>query len=123
MIDKFIDKIIDLIGGSNPDLPKTGDLAWATTLISGNPIYSIGQGLIYNNVTFRVIVRGSKDNTALQKAEAIYNTLNDVTNVDYTGGHIIKIVASDTPNYAYRDENDRVLYNTTFIAKIQAEEE
>jgi len=126
----FITKIRNLIANGtslaltsvfSPELPQTGDNICCVTMLGGNPTYNLC-GNEYYTITFRTLVRGTtNDTTTRTLADEIYNTLNLEQNETFTTGTIIHILATSTPVYIGKDENQRVLYNITFGAKVKGE--
>jgi hypothetical protein len=125
--EKFITKIRDTIIAETsfttcftPDLPQDGDNLCAVTLLTGNSINDLGNNNEYNTLTFRVLIRGTQNDTTTRAlADEVFNKLHLLKNISYIGGYIINIVANNTPIYVGRDENQRILYNITFNSLVK----
>lgn len=127
-IESFITKIRNLIADGttlaladvySPQLPQEKENICAVTLVGGNPQYNLC-GSSHLEITFRVLVRGTtNDTTTRALVDDIYSALNLQNNVTSGTNTIVNILASTTPIYVGKDENQRILYNITFRAIVE----
>jgi len=123
----FITKIRELIIANtsiekaySPDLVPDGDNICCVTALGGSITNNLCNEVEYTNNTIRVLIRGTEnDKTTRALAFEIYNYLHLLKNISYTGGYIINIVASSTPIFVGRDENNNILYNITFNVLVK----
>lgn len=122
----FITKIRELIEATSivkaysPDLVQDGEDICAVTLLSGNTTNALNNTMLYSGLQFRVLIRGSQNDKDTRKlADEVFNALHLQKDIDFTGGKIINVVATSIPQYAFRDENQRVHYNITFNANVE----
>ena len=130
MFQNFIAKIRNIIADNTtlaltdvftPYLPQDDENICCVTLLAGSTINNLCE-LEYNDVVFRILVRGnSNDTTTRALVDEIFTVLHLKTSVSFTGGKIINIVATSTPVYVGIDENERILYNITFNAKVKGD--
>jgi hypothetical protein len=105
----------------SPELPQAGDNICCITLLGGTPEFNLTGQAQYTQ-TFRTLVRGTQnDATTRALADEIYNALNLQKNVVFNSSKIIIILATTTPIYVGKDENQRVLYNITFNLIVEGE--
>ncbi len=130
MIDTegFITKIRNIIANStslslndiySPDLPQEKENIVAVTLLTGNVDYNLcSQDYWYP--TFRTLIRGtSNDTTTRALCDEVYNALQLKEGVIFNSFEIVQILATTTPIFVGKDENQRNLYNITFQAKVK----
>ncbi len=129
MSEEFITKIREIIETTSiekaysPDLQTNGENICAVTLLAGSITNGSCKRMLYSSPTFRVLIRGNKDDKNTRKlADEVINALNLLKNVNFTGGRVIGIEATSPPIYAFRDENQRIHYNITFQADVEMEE-
>lgn len=126
--EKFITKIRNLIADNttlaltdvySPQLPQEKENICAVTLVGGNPQYNLC-GSSHLDITFRVLVRGTtNDTTTRALVDDIYSALDLQYDITIDSNTIINILASTTPIYVGKDENQRILYNITFKAIVE----
>jgi len=127
MTEKFITKLREIMIANtsltkvySPALPQTGDDIACITIQGGNSTNNLCNKVLYNDISFRVLIRGTEnDTTSRALCDSVYNYLHLLKDISYTGGYIINIVASSLPIYVGKDENQRILYNITFVAKVR----
>lgn len=124
----FITKIRNIIidGTSftkayTPDLTQAiEDKACCVTLLTGSTSDNLCNVNEYNTLTFRVLIRGLQNDTDVRiLADEVFNALHLLKNITFTNGKIINVLATSTPIYAGRDDNDRIMYNITFKANVE----
>lgn len=124
----FITKIRNIIADStslslndiySPDLPQEKENIVAVTLLTGNVDYNLcGQDYWYP--TFRTLIRGSKNDAETRAlCDEVYNALQLKEGVIFNSFEIVQILATTTPIFVGKDENQRNLYNITFQAKAK----
>lgn len=126
MLENFITKLREYIilktsfsTCYTPDLPQDGNNVCCVTLLTGTPINSLKSNL-YNLITFRVLVRGSSNDTTTRAlTDEVWNELHLLKDISFTDGKIINIYGNNTPVYVGRDINNRILYNMTFNANVK----
>ena len=128
--NEFITKIRNIIANGtslaltdvySPELPSEKTSICAVTLLAGSNAYDLCDSS-YFDLTFRVIIRGtSNDTTTRDLVDEIYNTLNIQSNVSFTGGKIVQILADTTPVYVGKDENNNNVYNISYRAIVEGE--
>lgn len=127
-IESVITKIREtIIAGTSfntcfsPDLPQDGDDVCCVTLLAGNTTDSLCNANLYNTLTFRVLIRGTQNDTTTRAlADEVFNALHLQKDITLKDGYIINIIAG-TPIFVGRDENQRILYNTTFTMNVKGE--
>ena len=127
---EFITKIRNIIANGtslaltdvySPELPSEKTGICAVTLLAGNNTYNLCDNS-YFDLTLRVIIRGtSNDTTTRDLVDDIYNALNMQSNVSFTGGKIVQILADTTPVYVGKDENNNNVYNITYRIIVEGE--
>lgn len=102
----------------SPELPSEKTNIVAVTLLTGENLYNMC-GTSHYELIFRTIVRGdSNDNTTRGLVDNIYNSLNlkqDTTN------NIVQIMATSTPIFVGKDQNNNNVYNITYRAIVEGE--
>lgn len=126
MISEFIDKLIELITELgyktvSPAFSQDNENNVCVTILNGQVENNSCGKITPLNVPFRVLTRpnNESDSESLEMSEKILNKLNVLNDVEYGNYAIVIITAQNTPNYAYTDENNRVLYNTFFNAILE----
>ena len=103
----------------SPDLPHNDEMCSAVSLGQGDNQRAIGQNILYSEIPFYVLVRGTTNDKETRKLiDSIFNlldmkeniTLNDVTTT---------LIRCNTPNYAFRDENQRIYYNINCFVRVE----
>ena len=124
----FITKIRNIIAENtglsltdifSPELPQEKENIVAVTLLTGNADYNLcGQDYWYP--TFRTLIRGSKNDTETRAlCDEVYNALQLKEGIVFNSCEIVQILATTTPIYVGKDENQRNVYNITFEAKVK----
>lgn len=104
----------------SPDLPQDVEKCCSVALESGNPIRSIGCTNYYEIPCYSII-RGTKnDKETRELAQKVFEALEGKLNIIKNNTKIINILCQ-TPNYAFRDENQRIHYNINFEIKVESE--
>jgi len=113
------------ISAYSPELPiaddNDDDYAAAVTMLGGTVQNSLGTSRLYNNVLFRVIIRGLRNNDTDIRAmvDSVYDKLNMANGIALTSSKIVLIYADTDVQYIGKDDNERILYNINFRAIIE----
>ncbi len=103
----------------SPDLPQTDEICSSVTLGNGSSQSSLPKNILYSDISFYILVRGtSNDKDTRKLADDIFNQLHMKENIVLNGARIILILCQ-TPNYAFRDENQRIHYNINCKCKVE----
>ena len=107
----------------SPDLPQNNDMCCAVYLGTGTNTRAINKKIVYSEIPLYVIIRGSSnDKETRQMVDSIYNQLDMIHNQQLNNTQVI-LISCLTPNYSYRDENQRIHYSITCNCKIEWSEE
>lgn len=103
----------------SPDLPQNEELCCAIQLMTGNNIRSLSQNILYSEIPFYILIRGNlNDKETRAMTDKIFNHIDMITNIGNDKLKII-LISCDTPNYAFRDENQRIHYNINCRLKVE----
>lgn len=104
----------------SPDLPQQQENCCSISVGAGNSVRSLCKSL-YNIINCSILVRGTANDKETRKlADKIFYKLDNLTNLKYNDSRIIQILC-DTPNYAFRDEKQKIHYNINIEVKIESE--
>ena len=126
-MNNFIEKIVSLLsttsllGVYSPSLKENEKGIAAIQLLpsANNTINSLENNLLYKNVSFSVVIKGSNDDSySLGLADEVFNKLHNVLEESFTGGKIINMECS-TPAFAYTTENEYIVYVVNGTAQVQ----
>ena len=102
-----------------PDLPKEVVNGVAITLLGGDTTNNICNGIEYADISGRVLVRGSENDTETRKlCDEIFNALHLLYDYEFDYGKIINVVCQ-LPVFVGKDENNINVYNITFNLKLR----
>lgn len=127
MIDSlvtFLRKEIEKTGYKcySPDLPQNDEIIVALSLGEGTNERAIGKGILYSDIPFYLLIRGTSNDTDTRTiADSIFKQLDHKTDLENDDLRII-IISCNLPNYAFRDENQRIHYNINCTVKVQWKE-
>jgi hypothetical protein len=112
-------KITDIF---SPELPLDDkENICCVTPLPGIPRFDLTGQSTYTQ-PIRTLVRGTQNDTTTRAiADEIYNALNLTQGVVFNSSRIVVILATTTPIYVGKDENQRVLYNITFNLIVEGE--
>ena len=107
----------------SPDLPQNDDgNIIALSLGEGSNERAIGKDILYSDIPFYLLIRGTSNDTSTRTiADAIFKQLDHKTNLENDKLRII-LISCNLPNYAFRDENQRIHYNINCTAKVEWKE-
>ena len=102
----------------SPDLPQEKTNIACVTMLGGTPNNNLC-GLSDYDISFRVLIRGTKNDTNSRAlADEVFNLLHLARDIELGENKIVQILATTTPIYVGKDENQNNLYNITFRANI-----
>ena len=107
----------------SPDLPQTDEICSAISLGQGTNQTSLNRDILYSDIPFSLLVRGtSNDKDTRVIIDSIFKQLHHKEHLSNDELDVI-LISCATPNYAFRDENQRIHYNINCTAKVQWKEE
>ena len=127
MIDKlvtFLRNEIEKTGYKcySPDLPQESENIVALSLGEGTNQRAIGKDILYSDIPFYLLIRGtSSDINTRTIADAIFKQLDHKTDLENDYLRAI-LISCNLPNYAFRDENQRIHYNINATIKVEWKE-
>lgn len=103
----------------SPDLPQNNESCSAISLGQGTNQRTISQNILYSEIPFYILIRGtSNDNETRKLIDKIFNQLDMQSNLALNNT-IITLIRCNTPNYAFRDDNQRIHYNINCNARVE----
>ena len=101
-----------------PDLPQEKTNIACVTMLGGTPNNNLC-GLSDYDISFRVLIRGTKNDTNSRAlADEVFNLLHLARDIKLGENKIVQILATTTPVYVGKDENQNNIYNITFNCKV-----
>ena len=102
-----------------PDLPQTDEMCAAISLGDGDNVRVINDYFLYSEIPFYVLVRGTlNDKETRRLSDSIFKKMDMEENIVFNNTRII-LITCKTPNYAFRDENQRIYYNINCSVKVE----
>lgn len=102
----------------SPDLPHEKNNIACVTILGGIPYNNLKE-FSDADITLRVLIRGNKNDAISRKlSDEVFNILHLKQNLPFGNQKVVFFVATTTPMYVGKDENDNNLYNITFRLKI-----
>lgn len=106
----------------SPDLPQNDENIVALSLGEGTNQRAIGKDILYSDISFYLLIRGTSNDTNTRTiADTIFQQLDHKTSLENDNLRVI-LISCNLPNYAFRDENQRIHYNINCTAKVQWKE-
>lgn len=106
----------------SPDLPQNDEMCSALSLGQGTNQRSIPKSILYSEIPVYLLIRGTtNDKNTRHLVDSIFNHLDHVQGLENEYLRII-LISCNTPNYAFRDENQRIYYNINMEIKIEWKE-
>ena len=103
----------------SPDLPQGLEKIVAISLGEGSNERSLNKDILYSRIPFYLLIRGTSNDTETRSiADTIFKQLDYKTDLENDNLRVI-LISCNMPNYAFRDENQRIHYNIN--ANIQVE--
>ena len=107
----------------SPDLPQNDKECVVFQISPGTNQGAINKNILYSDIPFYLLIRGTNDDEYTSGiADTIFNRLHHKENVENDDLRII-LISCSTPNYAFRDENQRIHYNINSTVKVEWKEE
>ena len=114
-------KRIENIGNKcySPDLPQDNENCVSIRFGQGENVKSLTNDILYSTIPCYLLIRGTTNDTLTRQiSDNIFNSLDGIKNIDNDDIHIISIHCK-TPNYAFRDEKQRIHYNINCKCEIE----
>lgn len=106
----------------SPDLPQNGENIVALSLGEGTNTRAIGKDILYSDIPFYLLIRGNSNDTNTRAiANTIFKQLDYKQNLENNDLRII-LISCNLPNYAFRDESQRIHYNINATVKVEWKE-
>ena len=106
----------------SPDLPQGTEKIVAISLGEGTNERSLNKDILYSRIPFYLLIRGtSNDTEARGIADAIFKQLDHKVDLENDNLRVI-LISCNIPNYAFRDENQRIYYNINCNVQVEWKE-
>ena len=106
----------------SPDLPQELENIVALSLGEGTNERAIGKDILYSDIPFYLLIRGTSNDTNTRTiADTIFKQLDHKTSLENDNLRVI-LISCNLPNYAFRDENQRIHYNINCNVKVEWKE-
>ena len=106
----------------SPDLPQELENIVALSLGEGTNERAIGKDILYSDIPFYLLIRGTSNDTNTRTiADTIFKQLDHKTDLENDNLRVI-LISCNLPNYAFRDENQRIHYNINCNVKVEWKE-
>lgn len=106
----------------SPDLPKNDENIVALSLGEGTNQRALNKDILYSDISFYLLIRGTSNDTNTRTiSDTIFQQLDHKTSLENDNLRVI-LISCNLPNYAFRDENQRIHYNINCTAKVQWKE-
>lgn len=106
----------------SPDLPQDLEKIVAISLGEGTNERSLNKDILYSRIPFYLLIRGtSNDTEARGIADTIFKQLDHKTDLENDNLRVI-LISCNMPNYAFRDENQRIHYNINCNVQVEWKE-
>lgn len=103
----------------SPDLPQNNNICSAVSLGTGTHQRTLSRNILYSEIPFYVLIRSSSDDKETRKiVDLIFNQLDMKENIAFNNIRAI-LISCEVPNYAFRDENQRIHYNINCSVKVE----
>ena len=106
----------------SPDLPQNDENIVALSLGEGTNQRAIGKDILYSDISFYLLIRGTSNDTNTRTiADTIFQQLDHKTSLENDNLRVI-LISCNIPNYAFRDENQRIHYNINCNIQVEWKE-
>lgn len=106
----------------SPDLPQELENIVALSLGEGANERAIGKDILYSDIPFYLLIRGTSNDTNTRTiADTIFKQLDHKKSLENDNLRVI-LISCNLPNYAFRDENQRIHYNINCNVKVEWKE-
>lgn len=103
----------------SPDLPQNDEVCIGLSLSQGINQRSLKENVLYSEIPCYLLIRGTlKDKDTRILVDSIFNQLDMKESLTLNNTRII-LISCQTPNYAFRDENQRIYYNINISVKVE----
>lgn len=102
----------------SPDFPHNNEKCISIYLGQGTHQRSNNADILYSDIPFYLLIRGTLNDTETRSiADKIFNQLDHKESLRKDDIRVM-LLSCSTPNYAFRDENQRIHYNINATAKV-----
>lgn len=106
----------------SPDLPQDSEKIVAISLGEGTNERSLNKDILYSRIPFYLLIRGTSNDTETRSvADTIFKQLDHKTDLENDDLRVI-LISCNMPNYAFRDENQRIHYNINCNVQVKWKE-
>lgn len=106
----------------SPDLPQNGENIVALSIGEGTNERSLNKDILYSRIPFYLLIRGTSNDTETRSiADTIFKQLDHKTDLENDNLRVI-LISCNMPNYAFRDENQRIHYNINCNVQVEWKE-
>lgn len=106
----------------SPDLPQEPEKIASISLGEGTNERSLYQDVLYSRIPLYLLVRGTSNDTETRSvADTIFKQLDHKVDLENDDLRVI-LISCNMPNYAFRDENQRIHYNINCNIQVEWKE-
>lgn len=106
----------------SPDFPQNDEMCCCVSIQPGEEIRALNGKVLYSKIPVYLLVRGNMNDKDTRKlCDNIYEKLDLLSDVTLNKIRVILITCKN-PNYAFRDENQRIYYNIDLLVQVEREE-
>ena len=103
----------------SPDLPQNNEMCCALSLGQGYNQRAINKNILYSEIPCYLLIRGSSNDTDTRiLTDTIFKQLDMKKDIILNETRVM-LISCQTPNYAFRDENQRIYYNINIDVKVE----
>ena len=103
----------------SPDLPQNDEMCSALSLGQGRNQRAMNQNILYSEIPCYLLIRGTpNDKNTRIFTDKLFNQIDMKQGLTLNNTRVI-LISCQTPNYAFRDENQRIYYNINFDVKVE----
>lgn len=103
----------------SPDLSQKDETCSSLSLGEGTNQRAVNQNILYSDIPVYLLIRGTtNDKITRALADNIFNLLDMKEGLSLNNTKII-LISCKTPNYAFRDENQKIYYNININVKVE----
>ena len=106
----------------SPNLPQGLEKIVSISLGEGTNERSLNKDILYSRMPFYLLIRGTSNDTETRGiADTIFKQLDHKTNLENDNLRVI-LISCNMPNYAFRDESQRIHYNINCNVQVEWKE-
>ena len=106
----------------SPDLPQDLEKIVSISLGEGTNGRSLSNDILYSRVPLYLLIRGTSNDTETRSiADTIFKQLDHKAGLENDDLRVI-LISCNMPNYAFRDENQRIHYNINCNIQVESKE-